>query len=48
MAALSILDLARVREGSDTRGALEQARDLAAHAEACGYTGFCRGGVRSP
>ncbi|NQV78996.1 MAG: LLM class flavin-dependent oxidoreductase [Alphaproteobacteria bacterium] len=40
MAALSILDLARVREGGDARGALEQARDVAAHAETCGYTRF--------
>ncbi len=40
MTAISILDLARVREGSDARGALEQARDVAAHAETWGYTRF--------
>jgi luciferase family oxidoreductase group 1 len=38
--AISILDLARVREGGDARGALEQARDVAAHAEKWGYTRF--------
>ncbi|MEK9946915.1 MAG: LLM class flavin-dependent oxidoreductase [Alphaproteobacteria bacterium] len=40
MTAISILDLARVREGGDARGALEQARDVAAHAEKWGYTRF--------
>ena len=40
MAALSILDLARVREDGDARGALDRARALAAHAEACGCTRF--------
>lgn len=34
---LSILDLARIREGSDARAALDDARDLARHAEAWGY-----------
>jgi luciferase family oxidoreductase group 1 len=40
MTALSILDLARVTEGSDARTALDNARDLAAHAERWGYTRF--------
>ena len=35
--ALSILDLVRVTEETDARGALDNARDLAAHAEAWGY-----------
>lgn len=34
---LSILELVRVREGSDARSALDHARDLAAHAEHWGY-----------
>jgi len=38
--ALSILDLARVREGSDARAALEHARDVAVHADGWGYTRF--------
>lgn len=37
MVALSILDLVRITEGSDARGALDNARDLARHAEALGY-----------
>ncbi|HEY9537606.1 MAG TPA: LLM class flavin-dependent oxidoreductase [Kiloniellaceae bacterium] len=37
MTALSILELARVTEGSDARAALDNARDLAAHAEGWGY-----------
>jgi luciferase family oxidoreductase group 1 len=37
MVALSILDLVRITEGSDARGALDNARDLARHAEAWGY-----------
>src|SRR3546814_19918315 len=37
MTILSILELARVTEETDARGALENARDLAAHAEAWGY-----------
>jgi len=37
MTALSILDLVRVTEGTDARGALDNARDLAAHAEGWGY-----------
>ena len=37
MTALSILDLVRVTEDSDARGALDNARDLAAHAETWGY-----------
>ncbi len=40
MVKLSILDLVRVREGSDARTALDQARDLARHAEAWGYERF--------
>src|SRR5690554_4180603 len=37
MTALSILDLARVTQETDARGALDNARDLAAHAESWGY-----------
>jgi luciferase family oxidoreductase group 1 len=37
MIALSILELVRVTENTDARGALENARDLAAHAEQWGY-----------
>src|SRR3546814_6132521 len=37
MTALSILELARVTEGSDARAALDNARDLAAHAEGWAY-----------
>ena len=37
---LSILELGRVREGSDRRTALDDARDLARHAEGCGYRRF--------
>lgn len=37
MAALSILDLVRITEGSSPRRALDNARDLAAHAEDWGY-----------
>src|ERR1700692_2538384 len=37
MTALSILDLVRVTEDTDARGALDNARDLAAHAEQWGY-----------
>jgi len=40
MALLSILDLVRVTEETDARGALDNARDLAAHAETWGYTRF--------
>ncbi len=40
MAALSILDLVRVTENTDARGALDNARDLAAHAENWGYRRF--------
>lgn len=40
MVALSILDLVRVREGSGPREALDNARDLAAHAEEWGYRRF--------
>lgn len=40
MAAISILDLVRVTEATDARGALDNARDLAAHAEAWGYRRF--------
>ncbi|MGV8922052.1 MAG: LLM class flavin-dependent oxidoreductase [Thermomonas sp.] len=37
---LSILELGRVREGSDRRAALDDARDLARHAEGLGYLRF--------
>jgi luciferase family oxidoreductase group 1 len=40
MVALSILDLVRVTEATDARGALDNARDLAAHAEDWGYRRF--------
>ncbi|MEO8723169.1 MAG: LLM class flavin-dependent oxidoreductase [Sphingobium sp.] len=40
MPAISILDLVRVRQGSDIRAALDASRDLAAHAEQMGYTRF--------
>ncbi|MDB5535420.1 MAG: alkane 1-monooxygenase [Devosia sp.] len=40
MTALSILDLVRVSESTDARGALDNARDLAAHAEGWGYRRF--------
>ena len=40
MTQLSILDLARVTEGTDARGAIDNARDLAAHAERWGYHRF--------
>ncbi len=37
MTALSILDLVRVTEETDARSALDNARDIAVHAEAWGY-----------
>lgn len=37
MIPLSILELGRVRQGSDRRAALDEARELARHAEAWGY-----------
>jgi luciferase family oxidoreductase group 1 len=37
MTTLSILDLVRVTQETDARGALNNARDVAAHAEAWGY-----------
>jgi luciferase family oxidoreductase group 1 len=37
MTPLSILELVRVTQGADVRAALDNARDLAAHAEAWGY-----------
>ncbi len=37
MAVLSILDLVRITEDTDARGALDNARDLARHAEKWGY-----------
>ena len=37
MTPLSILDLVRVTEETDARGALDNARDVAAHAEGWGY-----------
>jgi luciferase family oxidoreductase group 1 len=40
MTSLSILDLVRVSEDTDARGALDNARDLAAHAENWGYRRF--------
>jgi luciferase family oxidoreductase group 1 len=40
MIPLSILELGRVREGSDRRAALDEARELARHAEALGYRRF--------
>jgi luciferase family oxidoreductase group 1 len=40
MAALSILDLVRVTQSTDARGALDNARDLAARAEKWGYRRF--------
>jgi luciferase family oxidoreductase group 1 len=40
MTALSILELGRVRQGSDRRAALDEARTLARHAEAWGYERF--------
>ena len=40
MAAISILDLARVTVATDARGALDNARHLAAHAEDLGYRRF--------
>lgn len=40
MIPISILDLVRVTEETDARGALMNARDLAAHAEALGYRRF--------
>jgi luciferase family oxidoreductase group 1 len=40
MVQLSILDLVRVRQGATARIALDDARDLAAHAEALGYTRY--------
>ena len=40
MPALSILELGRVREGFTRSDALNDARRLAQHAEALGYTRF--------
>ena len=40
MVQLSILDLVRVTEDTDARGALDNARDLARHAEGWGYRRF--------
>ena len=40
MTVLSILDLVRVTQGTDARGALDNARDLAAHPEQWGYQRF--------
>src|SRR5450756_123220 len=37
MTSLSILDLVRVTQDTDARGAFDNARDLAAHAEQWGY-----------
>src|SRR3954453_4267513 len=37
MTTLSILDLVRVTENTDARGALDNARDVAVHAEGWGY-----------
>ncbi|WP_439534479.1 LLM class flavin-dependent oxidoreductase [Polymorphobacter sp.] len=40
MTDISILDLVRVTEGTDARAALDNARNLASHAEAWGYRRF--------
>ena len=40
MVPLSILDLTRITEGTDARTALDNARDLARHAEGWGYRRF--------
>src|ERR1700710_1558026 len=40
MSSLSILDLVRVTQDTDARGAFDNARDLAAHAEEWGYRRF--------
>src|ERR1700709_1269548 len=40
MTSLSILDLVRVTQNTDARGAFDNARDLAAHAERWGYRRF--------
>src|SRR5579871_1988326 len=40
MTPLSILELVRVTQETDARGALDNARDLAAHAERWGYRRF--------
>ena len=40
MTSLSILDLVRVTQDTDARGAFDNARDLAAHAEQWGYRRF--------
>ena len=40
MALISVLDLVRVRQGSDIRTALDATRDLAAFVETLGYTRF--------
>src|ERR1700729_2278224 len=40
MTALSILDLVRVTEATTAREAMDNARDLAAHAETLGYTRY--------
>ena len=40
MALISVLDLVRVRQGSDIRTALDATRDAAVHAERLGYTRF--------
>jgi luciferase family oxidoreductase group 1 len=40
MTAFSILDLVRITQATDAKGALDNARDLAAHAEAWGYQRF--------
>lgn len=40
MTTLSILDLVRINEGGSTRTSLDNARDLAAHAEQLGYRRF--------
>src|SRR6187431_1380575 len=37
MTTLSILDLVRITEDTDARGALDNARDVAVHAETWGY-----------
>jgi hypothetical protein len=40
MTALSILDLVRITQDTDARGALDNARDIAVHAEAWAIAAF--------
>jgi hypothetical protein len=45
MTVLSMLDLVRVTEGTDARGALDNARDFVVHAEAWGYRRIWRADI---